>query len=159
PLSPSSEASMGFFSGRVTFARFRVLGPSPGLFGPEHLERLQAHAIGKQRVANSDGVEVGWTAGDHILDTQFDLAKNVVNDALHFCLRVDAQKIPADLVRAYAAVDLAALAKNNPSGIPSAKQKREARESARERIEDEAKDGRFLRRKAYPLLWDAQSNE
>jgi hypothetical protein len=150
---------MAFFSGRVTFARFRVLGPSPGLFGPEHLERLQAHAMGTQRVANADGVEVGWTAGDHILDTQFDLAKNVVNDALHFCLRVDAQKIPADLLRAYAAVDLAALAKNNPSGIPSAKQKREARESARERIEDEAKDGRFLRRKAYPLLWDAQSNE
>jgi hypothetical protein len=150
---------MGFFSGRVTFARFRVLGPSPGLFGPEHLERLQAHAIGKQRVASSDGVEVGWTAGDHILDTQFDLAKNVVNDALHFCLRVDAQKVPADLLRAYAAVELAALAKSNPSGIPSARQKREARETARERIEDEAKDGRFLRRKASPLLWDAQSNE
>jgi hypothetical protein len=26
-------------------------------------------------------------------------------------------------------------------------------------IEDEAKDGRFLRLKAIPVLWDAQSNE
>jgi len=150
---------MGFFSGRVTFARYQVKGRSPGTFGPEYLERVQAHAIGRQRVANADGVEVGWTAGDHILDTSFDLVKNVVNDALHFCLRVDTNKLPSDLLRAYAQVDLQALAKNNPSGVPSARQKREARDSARERLEDEAKDGRFLKRKAFPVLWDAPSNE
>ncbi len=150
---------MGFFSGRATFVRYRVIGPSPGLFGPAHLERLDNHAIGKQRVANADGVEVGWSGGDHILDTSFDLAKNVVNDALHFCIRTDTQKVPADLLRAYAQVELKALAATNPSGIPSARQKREARETARERLEDEAKDGRFLKRRAYPLLWDAQTNE
>jgi hypothetical protein len=150
---------MGFFSGRVTFARYRVNGPSPGMFGPDHLERLEAHAIGKQRVAAADGVEVGWTAGDHILDTDFALEKNIVNDALHCCIRIDVQKLPADLMRAYAQVELQALAAANPSGIPSARQKREARETARERIEDEARDGRYLRRKAYPLVWDALSNE
>ena len=111
---------MGFFSGRVTFVRYRVKGKAPGMFGPEHLDRLAAHAIGKQRTAASDGVEAGWTAGDHILDIGFDLAKNVVNDALHFCLRVDTNKLPSDLLRAYAQVDLQALAKNNPSGVPSA---------------------------------------
>ena len=150
---------MGFFSGRVTCARYRVNGPSPGMFGSEHLERLQGHAIGKQRVATSDGVEVGWTAGDHILDTRFDLAKNVVDDVLHFCLRVDAQKVPADLLRAYTQVELQALAAGNPSGLPSARQKREARETARQRLEQEAGDGRYLKRKAFPLLWDARSNE
>jgi hypothetical protein len=150
---------MGFFSGRLTFSRYRVDGPSPGLFGPEHLERLAAHAIGRARVASPDGVEVGWTAGDHILDTRFDLAKNVVNESLNFCLRVDQQKIPADLLRAYMAAELEAAAEKNPSGRPSARQKREARDIARERLEDEAKDGRFLRRKAYPVLWDAVSNE
>ncbi len=150
---------MGFFSGRATFVRYRVVGPSPGLFGPEHLERLGNHAIGKQRFANSDGVEVGWSAGDHILDTSFDLEKNIVNDALHFCIRVDAHKVPSDLLRAYAQIELKALAATNPSGIPSARQKREARETARERLEEEAKDGRFLKRRAYPLLWDGQTNE
>ena len=80
---------MGFFSGRVTCTRFRVAGRSPGMFGPAHLEKLEARAIGKHRALAGDGVEVGWTAGDHILDTDFDLEKNVVNDALHFCLRVD----------------------------------------------------------------------
>jgi hypothetical protein len=150
---------MGFFSGRATFVRFRVVGPSPGQFGPEHLERLENHAVGKQRVASADAVEVGWSAGDHILDTAFELEKNVVNDALHFAVRIDTQKIPSDLLRAYTQIELRALAATNPSGLPSARQKREARETARERLEDEAKDGRFLKRKAYPLLWDGLTNE
>jgi hypothetical protein len=150
---------MGFFSGRVSFARFRVRGRPRRQFGPEHLEKLAAHAIGKQRQTSADGVEAGWTAGDHILDTRFDLEKNVVNDTLHFALRVDQQKVPADLLRAYTQVELEGLAAANPSGLPSNRQRREARATARERLEEEAGDGRFLRRKAYPLLWDAQSNE
>jgi hypothetical protein len=150
---------MGFFSGRVTFARFKVNGRSPGLFGPEHLERLEGHAIGRQRTAAGDGVEAGWGGGAHILDTTFDLEKNIVNDTLHFALRVDTSRLPADLLRAYTQIELQALAAGNPSGLPSARQKREARETARERLEDEAKDGRFLKRKSYPVLWDAPSNE
>jgi hypothetical protein len=150
---------MGFFSGRVTCARFHVTGRPPRQFGVEQLERLAAHAIGRQRVASGDGVEVGWTAGDHILDTRFDLAKNIVNDTLHFALRVDTVKIPAELLRAYTAVELEAAASANPSGLPSARQRREARAVAQERLEHEAQDGRFLRRKAYPVLWDCQSRE
>jgi len=150
---------MGFFTGRVTCCRFRVNGRSPRAFGPEHLERLAAHAIGKQRIASADGVEVGWTAGDHILDTRFDLAKNVGEDTLHFALRMDVQKIPGDLLRAYTQVELEGVAAGNPSGIASARQKREARAVAQERLEREAGDGRFLRRKTFPLLWDSLSNE
>jgi hypothetical protein len=150
---------MGFFRGRMSFQRFRIRGRSAKLFGPEHLERLADNAIGKQKRASSDGVQVGWTAGDHILDTRFDLAKNVVNDTLHFALRIDSQKVPSDLLWAYTQVELEGLAAGNPSGNPSARQKREARTNARERLDTEAQDGRFLRRKAYPLLWDAQAKE
>src|SRR5438552_11699870 len=124
---------MGFFSGRVAFLRQRVHGRSVRQFGPDHLERLAEHAIGTQRLAAADGVEAGWIAGDHILDTRFELAKNVVNDTLQFALRVDSQKVPADLLRAYVQVELEGLAAANPGGQPSARQKREARESARER--------------------------
>src|SRR5438067_2244269 len=142
---------MGFFSGRLTFARYRVAAAAPRLFGPDHLDRLAAHQAGRQRLASPDGVEVGWTAGDHVLDTRFDLAKNVVNDTLRFALRIDSQKLPTDLLRAYYQVELEALAADNPSGRPSARQKREARDAARERLEAEAKDGRFLRRKIIEL--------
>ena len=150
---------MGFLSGRVTFLRFKVSGRAPKMFDESHLEKLAAHGIGKKRIASSDGVEAGWIAGDHILDTNFDLAKNIVNDTLQFALRIDAMKIPADLLRAYTAVELEGLAAGNPSGIPSGRQKREARENARDRLEKEASDGRYLRRKSYPMLWDNQSNE
>ncbi len=150
---------MGFLSGRVSFARYRVTGRSLSHFGPEQLEKLAQHAIGKQRATTADGVEVGWSAGDHILDTRFDLAKNIINDALCFELRVDQLKIPSDLLRAYTQVELEGLAAANPSGQASARQRREARANARERLEQEARDGRFLRRKSYPILWDAPSRE
>lgn len=150
---------MGFFSGRVTFLRYRVTGRAARHFGPEHIERLAAHAIGKQRLAAADGVEAGWTAGDHILDTRFDLAKNIVNDTLHFALRIDQQKIPAELLRAYTMVELEGLAADNPSGLPSQRQKKEARATARERLDAELQDGRYLRRKAFPVLWDSLSGE
>jgi hypothetical protein len=150
---------MGFLSGRVSCLRFRVTGRSFAHFSTEHLERLAAHAIGKQRLASADGVETGWIAGDHILDTRFDLAKNVVADALQFGLRIDSQKIPSDLLRAYAHVELEGLAADNRGGPPSARQKRLALAAARERLEREARDGRFLRRKACPVLWDGPSRE
>jgi hypothetical protein len=150
---------MGLFSGRLTFARYRLAKRSVKHFGPDQLDRLAAHAIGKARVAAGDGVETGWTAGDHILDTRFDSAKNIVNDTLQFALRVDQQKIPADLLRAYTHVELEALTKGNRSGLPTSRQKREARDAARDRLEREAGDGRYLKRKAYPLMWDALSHE
>src|SRR5947209_2850033 len=94
--SDTDALLMGFLSGRVTFARFRVRRAAPRLFGPDHLNALAAHAAGKQRIADKDGVEIGWTAGDHILDTRFDLAKNVINESLHFAFRVDSERLPAD---------------------------------------------------------------
>jgi hypothetical protein len=150
---------MGFFSGRATLLRFKVNGPAPRLFDEEHIDRLKDRQAGRQRIASADGVETGWTAGDHVLDTDFHLAKNIINDTLTFDLRVDTDKIPGDLLRAYYAVELKALSKNNPSGFASARQKREAKEIARERLEQEAKDGRYKKRKCVPVLWDRLSNE
>ena len=150
---------MGFFSGRVTFSRYRVNATPPRMFGEDHLSRLAANMAGRQRLASSDGVEAGWIAGDHILDTRFELAKNIINDMLSFALRIDTQKLPSDLLRAYYQVDLEALSAGNPSGRPSARQKREAKESARARLEEEARDGRFTKRKSIEVVWDALANE
>ena len=150
---------MGFLAGRATFLRFRVIGPNQKTFGTDHLDRLADFRAGRQRIASSDGVDVGWAGGDHVLDTDFTLEKNIVADSLLFDLRVDTERLPADLMRAYYAVELKALSANNPSGFPSARQKREAKEAARDRLEQEAKDGRFTRRKCVPVLWDAPSNE
>ncbi|MFM8274721.1 MAG: hypothetical protein ACKODX_20655 [Gemmata sp.] len=150
---------MGFFNGRVTFLRFKVSGAAPRQFDDEHLSRLADRAAGRSRIASADGVQTGWTGGEHILDTDFGLEKNIINDTLSFELRVDAEKLPGDLLRAYTAVELKSLAKSNPSGFASARQKREAKEIARERLEQEAKDGRYKKRKCIPVLWDRLTNE
>lgn len=150
---------MSFFQGRASFLRFRVNGRVPELFGPEQIRQLSERAIGKQKLASADGIEMGWIAGTDILDTAFSLEKNVVEDCLFFALRVDQTKLPGDLLKAYYQADLRALCADNPSGKPSARQKREAKESARDRLEHEAKDGRFLKRKAFECLWDLRSNE
>lgn len=150
---------MGFFAGRATFLRFKVNGPAPRQFDDEHLARLSDHQAGRSRIASADGVETGWTAGEHILDTDFGFEKNIINDTLTFDLRVDTEKLPNDLLRAYMAVELKALSKDNPSGFASARQKREAKEIARDRLTQEAKDGRYRKRKCVPVLWDRLTNE
>jgi hypothetical protein len=150
---------MAFLAGRVTWLRFKVVGPKTRSFHEEHVERLATRAAGKSRIATADGVDVGWAAGDHVLDTDFNLEKNIINDCLCFDLRIDVDKVPSDLLRAYTSIELKALVKNNPSGFASAKQKREAKESARERLDEEAKDGRFKKRTCVPCLWDSLSGE
>jgi hypothetical protein len=150
---------MGFLSGRVTYVRYRVDGPSPLPFEPEHLEKVEAHVIGRHGAGESaDGVSVGWAGGEHVLDTTFDWGKNVVNDALHLGMRIDADKIPGDLLRAYTQIELAARAAENPSGQPTRAQKQEAKEAARQRAEAEGADGRFRRRKNVSVLWDGREN-
>jgi hypothetical protein len=150
---------MGFLSGRITYVRYRVSGPSPLPFGEEVLEKAQQHAIGRHGAAEStDGVSVGWAGGDHVLDVSFDLAKNLVNDALHLAVRVDTDKIPGSLLRAYTKIETDARAQLNPSGYPTKAQRQEAKEAARIRAEAEAADGRFRRLAHFPVLWDGQSN-
>jgi len=150
---------MPFLTGRVSFLRFCVACDRVAAFTQDHLDKLADRAAGRQRLASADGIEVGWSAGDSVLDTDFTLDKNVFPEHLHFEMRVDTDKLPSDLLKAYTAVELKALAANNPSGIPSARQKREAKEIARERLEQEAKDGRYRKRKCFPVLWDARTNE
>ena len=150
---------MGFLNGRITFTRFRVGGASPLPFAEETLELLENHAIGKHSSADPvDGVSIGWAGGGHVLDVSFDLAKNLINDALHASIRVDVDKIPGSLLRAYTQIELDARAAMNPSGKPTKAQRQEAKEAAKDRAEAEAADGRFRRRNHYPILWDGRES-
>src|SRR5690606_25821864 len=91
PTRVEGERSMGFLSGRITCVRFRVSGDSPLPFDEEHLEKVSQHAIGRHGSGDpTDGVFFGWNGGNHVLDMTFDLGKNVVNDALHLGMRIDA---------------------------------------------------------------------
>ena len=148
---------MGFLNGRVSFARFRVSGDSPLPFGEEILGLVEQHAIGRHVASDPvDGITFGWSGGGHVLDVDFDLAKNVINDALHLAIRIDTDKIPSSLLKAYTQIEVDARAKMNPSGFATKAQRQEAKEAAIARAESEATDGRFKRLRHYPLLWDGR---
>lgn len=148
---------MSFLTGRVAYLRFRVDGPAK--YPDDAADRLHEHRIGTARIASADGVDCGWAAGDHVLDTAFSEKNVLPSDALCFDFAVETNKLPADKLKAYYEVELKALSANNPSGIPSAKQKREAKETARDRLEQEAEDGRFKKRKCVPVLWDGRTGD
>jgi hypothetical protein len=162
-ISPARELGkkgedMGFLNGRVTFTRYRVSGSSPLPFGEEALEQARQHLLGRHGSTDpADGIVTGWGGGDHVLDLSIEAGKNVVNDALHLAIRIDADKIPGSLLKAYTQIEIDARARFNPSGVASKAQREEAKEAAKLRAAAEAADGRFRRRNHYPILWDGQT--
>jgi hypothetical protein len=150
---------MGFWNGRVTFTRYQVSGDRPLPLGEEILEQTRQHQIGLAGTLDpADGVATGWSGGDHVLDLTIELGKNIVDDALHLAIRIDSDKIPAALLRAYTQLETEARAQQNPSGIATKAQRQEAKEAAQLRAAAEAADGRFRRLNAFPVLWDANAN-
>src|SRR4051794_22073537 len=100
---------MGFLNGRITYMRYRVEGDPPLPFGPDHLEQVERHALARHGLGDpADGIAVGWAGGDHVLDLTFDSGKNIINDALHLAIRIDTDKIPGSLLRAYTQMELKA---------------------------------------------------
>lgn len=147
---------MGFLSGKVSFVRFKVNGPAPKKFEEYHLDRLTEWSFGRRMIASADGFETGWIAGDGIDDKDFIDEKNIASDALLFEMRIDVERLPRDLMYSYYKSELKGLTKGNS---PSSRQKRDAKDSARDRLADEAKDGRFKKRKVIPVMWDRLTNE
>jgi hypothetical protein len=150
---------MGFWNGRVTFTRYRVGGELPVPFGEEVIEKAKQRLIGHNGAPESaDGVGTGWAGGEHVLDVTLDAGKNIVDDSLHMAIRIDTDKIPAALLRAYTQIEIDAVAQLNPSGVATKSQKQEAKEAAKRRAEAEAADGRFRRLSHVPILWDGRTN-
>lgn len=146
---------MGFLNGRVSYTRFKTKAHIT-LTG-DHVEMLETHKFVPHAAADDDAA--GWTAGEHIFDTKFEHGKNIIDNRLMFDFRIDTNKWPSELFRAHVAIETAALAKGNASGFASAKQKREARDLVKERLQEQAKDGKFRKHKLAPVLWDAEAGE
>ncbi len=145
---------MGFASGAISFRRFAVEGKSPKQIDEGLLEKLSESALRPSELGRPEEVEYGWNGGRHVLDGDFSFENNVYADALHFGMRVDTNKVPGDLKKAYQLMEEEAAASSNPSGFISKNQKRDARETVRRKIEEEMRSGKFRRSKVTPILWD-----
>ncbi len=145
---------MGFASGAISFKRFFVDGQAPQRVEESLIEQLAARAMGADSLRTADKTEIGWTTGEHLLDTKFDFAKNSVADGLHFALRIDTNKPPGDLVRSYQRMAEQAMLEASGREMLSKAERREAREQALARADREARSGAHRRMKAVPVFWD-----
>src|SRR5688572_13053509 len=149
---------MGFASGSVSFRRFAVIGnDQPEQIDQDLLDKLAGHALRVGEVGVPEEIEYGWSGGRHVLDGTFSFENNVYGDALFFALRIDSNKVPGDLKRAYAMIEEDAVAATNPSGFISKMQKREVKDVVRRKVDDELRTGRFRRSKLLPIVWDLPS--
>lgn len=149
---------MAFLSGSVSFERFKVTGNAPKQFGDDQIEILQNHAIGKFQTSSEDNIHVGFLAGSHLLDTDFDLEKNLIGDALHCAIRIDTNQVPSAMKKAWLQIELAAATAESRTGRPTKVQRQEAKDFVEQRCAVEASSGKYHKMKQFPILWDF-SNE
>jgi hypothetical protein len=94
----------------------------------------------------------------HLFDQEFDLGKNLINDAVHCSVRVDTNQIPSAIRKAWLQMEIAALAKDSPSGVATKSQKKEAKEAMEQRCIAEAATGKYRKMQQFPILWDQRQS-
>jgi hypothetical protein len=149
---------MGFASGSVSFRRFAVIGKCAAAPEQAMLDKLAEHALKPGEFGVPEEIEHGWSGGQHVLDASFNFEHNVFADCLHFALRIDTNKVPGELKKAYQIMEEEAVASTNPSGFISKNQKRDTKETVRLKMEDELRSGKYRRSKLLPVLWDVANS-
>ncbi len=145
---------MSFTSGRVTSVRFHINGQGPLAVDQALLDKLSEFAFRETPIGAPEEVEAGWITGEHLLDTQFTYEKNGFGDAVLFAMRLDTNKVPADVRKAYRIINERAMADQNPSGFASRAQKKEAADLASRQAHEDLASGKFRKSKMIPMLWD-----
>ncbi len=148
---------MGFASGSVSFRRFAVVGKAPKSIDQEMLDALAGLALKPGEFGVPEEEEYGWSGGRHVFDAAFSFEHNVFGDALHFALRIDTNKVPGELKKAFQIMEEEAVAAANPSGFISKSQKKDVKESIRSKVDEELRSGKYRRSKLLPILWDLPS--
>lgn len=145
---------MSLANGSFAFRQYATIGSASAAPTQELLDKLAAYVFAVDEIESSADYQWGWTGGDHLYDTVFSFEHNVYGDALLFGLRVDTNKVPAEVVRAHTAVEEKGAAAGNPSGFISKAQRMEVRQSVRKWVEDEQRTRKHVKSKVVPVLWD-----
>ena len=141
---------MPFLRGSLGFQRFYVTGFEAEQFGDEHIEILSKHAAGQFETGSAENVHVGFLGGEHLFDQDFDLNKNLINNAVHCSVRFDTNQIPAAYRAAWLQMELAGIAKDSETGVITKTQRKEAKEAVEQRCEVEAATGKFRKMQQFP---------
>ncbi len=154
--------AMPFRSGSIAYARFRIAGAGsvkpPTDASQDILDALAQFTLKSSEVGEPSPIEFGWCGGRHVFDEEFAVDYNVFGRTLLFGLRIDTNRVPADIRRAYRSMSETAFAADNPTGFLSRRERQAAREDAEERCRQELASGQHRRSKLVEILWDLERN-
>ncbi|MHC5115007.1 MAG: hypothetical protein ACYTGP_11340 [Planctomycetota bacterium] len=149
---------MPFRTGTVAFARFRVNG-GPSDLTASVLESLASGVMAESGIGAPPEVQAGWVSGRHVFDTMFDPDVTVFGDRALFGMRVDTNRVPTEIRRAFRLMAVSARAPGEAPGEDrreNGSARREAAEEAEARCREELTAGRHRRSKMVPVLWDVR---
>ncbi len=150
---------MGFLTGSVGYESYRTGSSLESHFGPEHVEHLKKYAVSSKQKLSADQSRTGFLAGEHLFDRDFTLEKNILNDALHFAMRIDSNQIPAAVRKAWLQMELAALKAEAPERRLTKVERQQAKDAVEARCEEAAENGQYLRMQQFSLLWDGRHDQ
>lgn len=161
PLPPPSIplailSPMSFRSGSASFARFRVTGPVPQVLDDELLQGLAEHVVRPSEIGAPPPLQAGWCAGQHVFDNTFDVENILFGSTLVFGMRMDTNRVPAELRKAYKLMAEQAQRAVSATGLINRAERQVAREEAEERCRRELSEGRFRTSRLIPIAWDLQ---
>jgi len=156
---------MPFRCGSVSYRRFRLsplTAPTsaaaadlrPRGVDDALLAKLAENRLQPPSVGAPPELQAGFVAGRHLLDEAFDHAVCGFGPLLLAGLRIDINRMPAELRRAYRAIEESARAASSSTGFLSRAERRLAREEADRRCEAELAEGLHRRSRMLPILWD-----
>ena len=139
---------MAFSSGAVSFGRFYLSGKAPREVDEKLLESLRAHLLKESEIGAAPEEEYGFCGGRHVWDATIGFETNVYAEALCLAMRVDTNKVPAEVKKAYQ------LTAEESAGRDSALHRQRAREQMKQQIDSDIRSGKYRRSKLVPILWD-----
>lgn len=148
---------MPFRSGAITYRRFALEASAPDLLAAKTWTSLRENALGELEPMKPGEMHVGWTSGRHLFDRSFDHERCGFGSGLLLGFRIDTVRVPPEIKKAYVSMAEDARlvpAKDGGGAFLPRNAKKEAREDALRRIEEEISEGRYRRPKHAPVWWD-----
>ncbi len=159
-------------SGTVSYRRFRI-APAAGQAGDAKASGAASGATGGFGGAADDAllatlaentlrppsvgappeIQAGFVAGRHVLDETFEPGICAFGSRVVAGVRVDINRMPPELRRAYRAIEEQSRSVSSPTGFLSRGERRQAREEADRRCERELAEGKHRRSRLIPFVW------
>lgn len=144
---------MGLANGPISFQRFHIDGRFSQHVDDELVAAIQHRAFGRTPPAVDD-TQIGWVGPRHVLETDIDARQIASGRFVHLSMRIDRLRPPPAVLRSYVFQEEQAMREASGRDLLHRKQRRQAREQARLRAEQEARSGAFRRISAVPVLID-----